>query len=120
MGSDVPLLGFFAVGDGLDDPLLPVISCLPHPLVGLPGFLCTLLVDVIGRVGSLAVALPPCGDPLVDGVGVMPTAALGQVRLLVEHVNSGVVSGVLLGGIVTDSLAVGRLVVESKFQGADH
>ena len=62
MGADVPLLGSFAVGDGLGDPLLSFISCLPHPLVGLPGFRCTLLVDVIGRGGLLAVALLPRGD----------------------------------------------------------
>ena len=78
MGADVPVLGFFAVSDGLGNPLLPFISCLPHPLVGLPGFLGTLLVDVIGSGGLLAVALPPRGDALVEGVGVMPTAALGQ------------------------------------------
>ena len=51
VGSDVPLLWLLAVCDGSGNALLPVISCLPHPLVGLPGFLCTLLVDVIGRVG---------------------------------------------------------------------
>ena len=71
-------------------------------MIGFPRFLGTLLVNVVWSVGLLPVGLPPGGDALVQGVGVVPAAALGQFWLSVENVNGDVVRGVLLSGVIPD------------------
>ena len=77
-------------------------------------------MDVVRRVRYPPIVLPPGGDALVHGIWVIAAAPLGQVRLPVEDVNGGVVGGVLLGGVVADGPAVGRIVTEGELQGADH
>ena len=77
-------------------------------------------MDVVGSIGGLPVSLPPGGDALVDGVGVIPAAALWQGRLPVEYVNRVVVGSVLLGSVVANRMAADWITAQSKFQGADH
>lgn len=120
MRTRVTMLGLLAVGYGLRDPLQAFLTRIPHPLVGFPCFLGTLLVNVIGRVDFLPVRLPPGGDALVQGVGVVTPTALGQFGLTIEHVNGVVVGGVLLGGVVADGPAVVRVIAQGEFQRADH
>ena len=119
VGTHVAALGFLIVGDGICDALESCLAGITQSLVGFPGFLGPLLVNVIRRIGLLTVGLPPGGDPLVHGVGVVPAAAFGQFRLTVEHVNSVVIGGVLLRGAVADGPAVGRVVAHGEFQGSD-
>ena len=80
------------------------------PLVGFTSLFTAFLVDVVWGFCGFPVGLAPGGDPFVDGVGVVLSAALGQVRLSVEDINGVVVGGVLLGAVVADGLAVGRVV----------
>ena len=61
----------------LDDSFQVFFSHFSEALVGLPGFLGALLVDVAVGVVLLAVVLTPGRDALVEGVGVMPVAAFG-------------------------------------------
>ena len=113
------MLGFLIVGDGIGDALESCLAGVAQSLVGFPGVLSALLVDVIRRIGLLPVGLSPGGDALVQGVWLALAAAFGQFRLTVEHVNSVVVGGVLLGGEVADGPAVGGVVAEGEFQSAD-
>ena len=120
VGTDVPVLGFLALGDGPFDAFQPLGAALLQPLVGFPRLFSAFLVDVVRRVGCFPVCLPPGGDALVHGVRMAFAAALGQVWLSVEHVDGVVVGGVLLGRVVANGLAVGRVVAQGDFQTADH
>ena len=68
----------------------------------------------------LLISAPPGGDAFVECIGVVASAALGQLWLPIEHVNDGVVGVVLLGGVVADGPAVGWVLAERELQGADH
>ena len=83
---------------------MPVVRCgFLHPLVCFPSLLTTFLVDVVRSIGGLPVGLSPGGDALVHGIGMIATAALGQVRFSVQDIDGVVVRRVLLGGVVADS-----------------
>ena len=71
-------------------------------------------VDIVRCFSRLPIGFPPGGDPLVDGVEVIPAAAFGQVRLPVEDVHGDVVGGILLGSLVTDYLAVARVAAQGE------
>ena len=114
------MLGFDAIGLGSCDALQPFGPALPEPLVGFPSLFSALLVDVVGRIRHLPVALAPGGDALVDGVGVAVPAALGESRFPVKHFDGVVVGGVLLSSVVADGLAVGGGTPQGKFRRADH
>ena len=77
VGTEVPVLRLLAFVDGPFGAFQPLSATLLHPLVGFPSFFAALLMDVIGRVGYLPTGLPPGGDALVHGIGVIATAALG-------------------------------------------
>ena len=55
--------------------------------------------------------LTPGGDALVEGVGAVFAAPLGEFGFPVEDVGGGVVGSVPLGRTVADALAVGGLVL---------
>ena len=120
VGPHIAVLGFIAIGNGISETLESFLACITHALVCFPRFLGALLVDVVGGIGLLPVGLSPGRDALVEGVGVVLTAALGQFGLAVEYVNREVVGGVLLGGVVADDPAVGWVVAQSEFQGSDY
>ena len=120
VGPHIAVLGFIAIGNGISDTLESFLACITHPLVCFPRFLGALLVDVVGGNGLLPVGLSPGRDALVEGVGVVLTAALGQFGLAVEYVHGMVVGGVLLGGMVADGPTVGGVLAQSEFQCADH
>ena len=68
----------------------------------------------------MPVSLLPGGDAFVHGVGVIATAALGQVRFSVEDIDRMVVSSVLLGGEVANGPAVASVAMYSESQGSYH
>ena len=119
VGTSVSLLQFLAVFDGTGNAFQPFFTGLPHPLVGFPSFLCTLLVYVVRGVCRLTVGLAPRGDALIDGNWGRFAAALGQFGFAVKDVHCVVVGGVLLRGVVADYPAVGRAAAEREFQGAN-
>ena len=120
MGTNIPVLGFLAVCFGSGNTLQSFVSALLHPLVGFPRLFGAFLVDVVRSIGLLPVRLPPTRDALVHSVGVIATAALGQVRFPVQDIDGVVVRRVLLRGVIADGPAVGRVVAQGEFQGADH
>ena len=117
--ASVPLFWFIAAGDGVGDSFQSFSAGFPKSLLGFPNLFAAFLVDVVGCVGFLSVGLPPGGDPLVESIGVIAVAALWPAWLPVEHVAVDVIGGVLLGGVVADGPAVGRVVAQGEFQGAD-
>ena len=114
MWAYIPMFRLFALVVGLRDAFQPLGPTLLQPLVDFPRLLAAFPVDVIRIVGPLLVVLPPGGDALVYGVGVIPAAALGQLRLPVQDIDAVVVGGVLLGGVVADGPAVGSIVTQGE------
>ena len=117
--THVPMLGFLLVGDGFGDPHQAFRSRIPHSLIRFPGLLRALLVNVVRRVGCLPVGLPPGGDALVQSVGVVTPAELGEFGFPVQAANRMVVRSVLLGGVVTYGPTVGSVPLQGEFQRTD-
>ena len=110
VGAGVAGFGLLVVGDVPSDAFEPLGAALLHLLVGFPSLFAAFLVDVVRSIGGFAVLLPPCGDALVDGVGVFAVTAFGQARLTIEDFDGGVVGSVLLGGVIADDSAGGWVV----------
>ena len=71
MWAYIPMFRLFALVVGLRDAFQPLGPTLLQPLVDFPRLLAAFPVDVIRIVGPLLVVLPPGGDALVYGVGVI-------------------------------------------------
>ena len=116
VGRYVALFEFVVLGGGVGNSLESFLVSSAHPLVGFPGFLVTLLGNVVRSARVLSVGQSPSGDPLVHGVGVIASAALGQFGFPIEDIDSVVMAGVLLSGVVPDGPAVVGVVAEGEFE----
>ena len=102
VGFGVSGVRFLTLGDSSVDSVQSLVPAVLEELVGAPGGLAALLVDVVGGGGHVGVGLAPGGHGLVEAVFGALLGPFGDIRGAVEGGYAVVVGQPLLAGEPAD------------------